>query len=416
MGIVWDAKTRGLGLRTYAGGTKSYVFVYRNIDGRQRMIIVGRWPEWSVQAARDRVKELRREVDLGRDPAGEKRERRDAPTVQDLVDRYVAEHLMVKGSRVRKLAQVHLRKTVEYRITDEKKVLDEIARRLGAHSKVADIHGGDIREMHRGLTESRGAVRANRILGVTSKMFALSLVPMAGENAPWRDQAQGNPCKYIARNYEEGRQRFFSASELAAISDALNEYGKAARGGGMASARAAADCARLIMLTGCRPQEARFARWPEFDSEPGIWVKPSAHMKSEREHRLPLNPAALELIERLRKKRKEGATWLFAGQRRGEPLKSLVEVWRWVRHRAGFGPDARLYDLRHTFASVGAGGGLSLPIIGRLLGHTRPQTTARYAHLADDPLREATDKIGAVIAGATNGNGGAEVVRIRNKG
>jgi integrase len=75
--------------------------------------------------------------------------------------------------------------------------------------------------------------------------------------------------------------------------------------------------------------------------------------------------------------------------------------------------DARIYDLRHTFASVGAAGGLSLPIIGRLLGHTNSKTTARYAHLGDDPLREATDKIGRVIAGA--GKQGAGIVPI-NRG
>jgi integrase len=84
-----------------------------------------------------------------------------------------------------------------------------------------------------------------------------------------------------------------------------------------------------------------------------------------------------------------------------------------VRKEAGLGKDARLYDLRHTFASVGAGGGLSLPIIGRLLGHTQPRTTQRYAHLADDPLREAAEKITTVITGA--GKPGAEVRQIRSR-
>jgi integrase len=405
--IAWDAKARGLGLRTYRGGAKSFVFVYRTIDGRQRMIKVGRWPEWSVQAARERVKELRREVDLGRDPAGEKRERRNAATIQDLVDRYVAEHLPTKRKRARELE--YLKSVVRYRDTDEKKVLKEIAYLLGRHTKVADVHGGDIQAMHAKLTASRGSVRANRILQIASKMFALTLVPMAGENAPWRDRAQGNPCKGITRNHEEGRERFFSTVELAAISDALNAYGKEARGGGKASAKAAADCVRLIALTGCRPQEARLARWSEFD-EAGYWIKPSSHVKSGRTHRLPLNPAAIELIERLREHRKPGA-WLFPGQRPGRPFQALVHVWGFVRERAGLGIDARLYDLRHSYASVGVGGGLSLPIIGKLLGHSRAQTTARYAHLADDPVREAAEKIGAVIARA--GKSGADIVRIR---
>ncbi len=119
----------------------------------------------------------------------------------------------------------------------------------------------------------------------------------------------------------------------------------------------------------------------------------------------------MELVERLRKRRKVGATWLFPGQRAGEPLKQLRSCWHWVRDRAGLGADARIYDLRHTFASVGAGGGLSLPIIGRLLGHTQARTTQRYAHLADDAVRQAADKIGAVIAGA--GKAGAPVVPLK---
>src|SRR6185369_9948555 len=102
----------------------------------------------------------------------------------------------------------------------------------------------------------------------------------------------GNPCKGVARNPEEGRERFFSPKELAAISDALAEY-----------PGVAADCVRLIMLTGCRPGEAMQARWSEFDAEPGFWVKPSAHTKQRKTHRVPLSPGALELVDRMRKAR-----------------------------------------------------------------------------------------------------------------
>jgi integrase len=164
------------------------------------------------------------------------------------------------------------------------------------------------------------------------------------------------------------------------------------------------------MLTGCRPSEAMLAAWPQFDEEPGYWIKPSSHVKQRKRHKLRLNAPALELIDRLRKERAEGSTWVFPGHFAGEPITALWHCWHFVRDRAGLGAHARIYDLRHTFASVGIGGGLSLPIIGRLLGHTNWRTTERYAHLADDPAREATDKIGAVIAGA--GKTGAEVVAI----
>jgi integrase len=412
---TWDTKTRGLGLRTYPGGAEGFIFVYR-IDGRQRLITIGRRPEWSWPAARERAKELRREVDQSRDPQGERRERREAPTIQDLVDRYIDEHLPTKMSKARDLD--YLAKYVSYREGSEKRMLGEIAKLLGKHTKVADVHGGDIAEMHRKIGESVGRrgprrVHANRVLQVASKAFSLSLIPVAGENKPWRDQVQGNPCKGIKRNPESGMERFFSASELAAIGDALAKYGEEARGLGIASARAAADCVRLVMLTGCRPQEARLARWPELDAEDGYWVKPSAHTKQGKTHKLPLSPPAIELVERLRKRRKAGATWVFPGQVAGEPLKQLRSVWDLVRDEVKLGPDARIYDLRHSFASLGAGGGLSLLILGKLLGHTQQRTTQRYSHIADHPLKEAADKIGAVITGV--GKGGAAVVNLGDK-
>ncbi len=369
-GLLWDAdpKIPGLGLRVHVGGAKSFFLNY-HLDGRERRITIGRWPAWSVEAAREQAKEFRREIDSGRDPAGEKRERREAPTVQDLIDRYIAEHLPRKsgGGPRPKIAQ--------QRINDEKKMLAEIGHQLGMHSKVADIHDNDIRAMHRKISASIGrqgprVVRANRILAVASKMFSLSLRSLPGENRPWRDQAQGNPCRGVERNPEDGRERFFSQAELAAIGDALADYGSSAQEPGRTVARAAADCVRLVMLTGCRPQEAMLAAWEQFDAEPGFWVKPSAHVKRRKVHKLPLSPPALELIERLRKRRKGGATWVFPGAVPGEPIAAFHHVWKFVRKHAGLGKTARLYDLRHSFASIGAGGGLSLPIIGRLLGHT----------------------------------------------
>ena len=100
-------------------------------------------------------------------------------------------------------------------------MLAEIGAKLGKHTKVADIHGGDIADMHRRITELGRPVRANRILAVARKMFSLALVPKAGETLPWRNAALGNPCKGIERNHEEAKERFFSQSELTAISDAL---------------------------------------------------------------------------------------------------------------------------------------------------------------------------------------------------
>ena len=427
---IWDGSVTGFGLRVYAPtkrrpqGDRSFFVNYR-VDGRERRFSIGGFPEWTVEAARGEAKELRRRIDRGEDPASDKRAQREAPTVADLAERYYREHLPKKAVG----SQKNDRAMIEQRILP----------RLGAR-KVADVHIGDMQALHLSVSESAGPVRGNRVLSVASVMFSLSLKPMEGENTPWRDRAQGNPCAGVRKNYEQPKERFFSAAELAALSDALVAHGP----------KPAAQCVKFIMLTGCRPGEAMAATWEQFDAEPGFWIKPSAHTKQRRPHKAPLGPAAVELLERVRSEReatprRARSEYVFPGQVYGQPLKQLRTTWAEITGAAtvslwaesadqkiaslvaglekGFGrrptvaecwalarasgvklppglTDARIYDLRHTFASVGAGGGLSLQIIGRLLGHTQARTTMRYAHLADDPLKEAAAKITTAITRA----------------
>ncbi len=427
---IWDSYITGFGVRVFAPtgrrpqGARSFFMNYR-IDGRERRFTIGSFPEWSVEAARNEARDLRRRIDRGEDPANEKRERREAPTVADLAERYRAEHLPKKAE--------------SSQTNDLQMIKNEILPRLGSR-KVADVHHGDIEALHRVITADNRPIRANRVLAVASKMFSLTLKPMEGEPAPWRDHAQGNPCKGVERNPEEGHERFFSEAELAALGDALAAYGPTP----------AANCIRFIMLTGCRPGEAMAATWEQFEIEPSFWVKPSSHTKQRKIHKTPLGPAAIELLGRIRGDREatprsSRSNFVFPGQLSGQPLTQLQTTWEevsgtatvslWADSRdpkiaalvtdleSGLGrrpvlaeclaiagqrgmklppglSDARLYDLRHTFASIGAGGGLSLQIIGRLLGHTQARTTMKYAHLADDPLREAAAKIATQIAGA----------------
>ncbi len=110
-----------------------------------------------------------------------------------------------------------------------------------------------------------------------------------------------------------------------------------------------------------------------------------------------LSPPALEVLNGL--ERKEGNPFVITGAKRGAHLINLRKPWGRMRKKAGL-ENVRLHDLRHSFASVAAAGGLSLPLIGALLGHSQPQTTARYAHLADDPLKQAANLIGSRIAAA----------------
>ncbi len=205
------------------------------------------------------------------------------------------------------------------------------------------------------------------------------------------------------------RTRYLSATEILKLSEALAAHPE----------RTSANAIRLLMLTGARRSEVLSARWEMFDLNAGVWVKPSAHTKQRREHRVPLSAAAIELLRRL----KQGATtpYVFPGTNR-KPLTDIKRTWLTVCRKAGIAErvpqktrngkvvhsndgqpvmvwqaTARLHDLRHTYASILASEGLPLPIIGAILGHTQPQTTARYAHLLDDPLRAATERVGTMI-------------------
>jgi integrase len=436
----WDSELTGFLLRIFAPtkmypkGTRTFYLSYW-FRGGERRYRIGSWPDWSVTAARDEAKAIRQRVDRGEDPTTVRRELRDAPTMQDLWERYKAEHLP--------------RKAPKSQHDDTKMAERHILPHLGSDRRVAEVHHADIAALHRAITESGRPVLANRVVSCARRMFSLALKPMSGEARAWRDPALGNPCRGIEHNPEDGRERFLSTTELAAVGDALTVYGTT-----RPVHQSAANCIRLIMLTGCRPAEARRATWAQFDL-PGFWIKPSSHTKQRKVHRAPLNLAAQELIESLRKEAIETgskpADFVFPGPRNtsggSTPLPRPESCWETVRraasvmlwegssdpkvaklvagltHKLGRRPtareckitaeqskvtlpagvlDARLYDLRHSFASIGAADGLSLIVIGKLLGHSRAPTTARYAHLADDPLREATERIGRTIAGAGN--------------
>jgi integrase len=447
--LIWDDKVTGFGVRIFAptkrhpGGMRSFFLNYR-ISGTERRYKIGRFPAWSVAAAREEAEQIRKRIDRGEDPTEQRRTRRDAPTVRELAERYRAEHLPKKSKK----SQHDDWQMIENYILPFK--ANTRALKMGER-KVTEIHDGDIKALHRSITASGHATGANRVLAVASKMFSLALERQAGEEKPWRDATLGNPCKGVSRNTEEGRQRFFSEAEIAAVSDALNQY----------SAGSAANCAKFIMLTGCRPGEAMVATWDQVDDEPGFWIKPALTTKQRKVHKLPLGPAALELLEGIRaertKARKAGETvseWIFPGQVDGQSIKQLRSCWEWVRERAsvrlwaasddediagivtglrkslkreptvrecegaakarklklprGIAGD-RLYDLRHSYASIGIAGGYSLSIIGKLLGHTQQRTTQVYSHLSDDVLRAAAAKIGGTISNA--GKGGGERVR-----
>jgi integrase len=195
-----------------------------------------------------------------------------------------------------------------------------------------------------------------------------------------------NPAAGMTRYPEEKRQRYLSVAELGPLAAALAGHPR----------RIAANALRMLLLTGARSGEVLAMRWEEVERQPGVWIKPSAHTKQKSEHRVPLSPSARQLLADMQRYRKPEGTLVFPGRLPGQPLRDIHKTWAACCATAGI-EGVRIHDLRHSYASILASAGLSLPIIGALLGHTQAATTHRYAHLFADPLLEATTRVSTLL-------------------
>jgi len=350
--VYWDAPDRnggnatsGFGLRVTQAGSRSFILNYR-AAGRERRITIGSPPAWSLTAARTEAAELRHRIDTGEDPLADRATDRRTPTMKDLAERFEAEHLLSLRERTAR----------EYRAF----IRNDILPMLGS-LKVAAVSHTDIDRLHRHIAK-RAPVRANRCMSVLSKMFTLSI--------RWHMRPD-NPAKGVSRTLEAPRARYLSEAELPALTAAINAH----------SDKQAANIFKLLLLTGARRGEVMSAQWNQFDLETGVWTKPSAHTKQKREHRVPLSEAALELLREIYDVT-GGGEYVFPSPRTGGHRIEVKSDWAAICKGAGLS-GLRMHDLRHSYASMLVNSGLSLPVIGALLGHTQPGTTNRYAHLVD---------------------------------
>jgi integrase len=286
---------------------------------------------------------------------------REAPTVGDLCARFVAEHLPGKRPRTR----------AAYSSIIARYIIPEIGNRT-----VAGVNYSEVAKLHRHVTEKGGPYIANRVMAVLGKMFALAI--------RWGMRTD-SPVRGIERNLESKRTRYLTIAEIERLSAVLLAFKDIG----------AANVIRLLLLTGARKGEALSARWQDIDLVAGTWTKPAHSTKQKTAHRVPLSGAARRLLADIYERQDADQEWVFPG--RVGHLSRIDNQWALIRKAAGI-PEVRIHDLRHTYASLLASSGQSLPIIGALLGHTNPATTHRYAHLFDDPLRKATESVGAIVS------------------
>jgi integrase len=385
--VLWDSELKGFGVRVQRGDAKSYVLHYRVGTGRGaplRKLTIGRHGSpWTAEAARTEAKRLLGLVAQGKDPAGAKAEAKTAPTVAGLAERFLAEHAEAK----RKASTAR-----EYRRLLEHVVLPAIGKR-----KVADVTRRDIERLHQARRTT--PTEANRALACLSTMFNIA--------ERWGMRPEGsNPCRHIEKYPQRRRERFLSPEELARLGDALAAYD---------GSPYAVAAVKLLVFTGARLGEVLGLRWEWIDFERGEARLPDSKTGAETLH---LPPPALAVLAEL--PRFDDNPYAIAGAKPGAALVNLEKPWRAIRRPAGL-DDVRLHDLRHAFASVAASSGMGLPIIGKMLGHSQPATTARYAHLASDPVKAAAaavaGKIAAAMGGAIgNAAEGAEVVPLHSGG
>jgi integrase len=365
--IVYDDVVVGLGARTTAAGAKAFVLTYTvRGSGRQRRFTIGGCDRWTASDARAEAKRLKAMIDQGGDPLADIEAERSAPDMGDLIARFREEHF----------PRLRASSAADY----ERMLRNYVLKHFSESTKVADVTFSDIDRLHGKITRLGYEHRANRVIAMLSKMFALAV--------RWEMRAD-NPVLGIERNREHARRRYMTSDELARIVEALAKFPD----------KDIADAIRLLMLTGARKAEVLTMRWEDLDLTDGKWSKPPASTKQNAHHTVPLSAPARQLLADRMRRRADGEMYVFPG--RGQQHR-LVNIWNaWVRLCRGAGiAELRLHDLRHSFASVLASAGHNLPLIGALLGHTQAATTHRYAHLLDDPLRKATEQVGALIANA----------------
>ena len=363
--IAWDDVVSGFGCRVTAGGAKAFILDYRvKGTGRQRRITLGRYPSWSVTAARDKAKELRRSIDDGADPRGDVESDRAAPTMAELMDRFRKDHLPRRRRSTAVSYEVLLRRYIEPAFK---------------HHKVSDVTFSDVDRLHRKVTAT-APYMANRMVAVLSSMFTLSI--------RWGMRTD-NPAHHIERNSEIARKRYLSGEELSRLTQALTAHPD----------RQATDIIRMLLLTGARSAEVFGMRWDALDLAQGIWSKPASGTKQKADHIVPLSAPARQLLADIRAKQEKPGVFVFPGTGKTGHIVDIVRAWREVCADAGIS-GLRVHDLRHSFASQLVSAGMSLPLIGALLGHSNPTTTHRYSHLFDAAQRAAVEKVAAIIDNA----------------
>lgn len=385
--LFWDTQLRGFGLKVTVAGTKTYVVQYRTSGGRHgkaRRVTIGKHGSpWTAEAARQEAQRILALSAQGEDPAEKKRRPAKSLTISELCDLYLEEGIGSKKAS-----------TIS---TDRGRIERHIKPLLGKR-KVSEIGSGDVAKFMHDVAQGKTALdikvgpRARAIVR-GGKGTATRTVGLLGGIFSYAVQvgfADANPVLGVKRYPDRKNERFLSLPEIAVVGRALESIEKTEGN------KVAVAILRMLLLTGARRGEIENLKWSEVD----LWTKCLRLEDSKTGQKIiHLNTTALALIDDLSKHRMPGATFVFASPSADRPYAGTSKVWQKIRSETEFA-DLRIHDLRHTFASLGILQGAPVAVVGKLLGHANVATTERYAHLTEDPVRLASNRIGDAIGEA----------------
>ena len=363
--VVWDRELAGFGVRVHPSGSKVYM-VHKRSGGKSRRVTIGRHGVWSLHAARREAGGIIASMKNGETPVrpGAENSFASGPTVDELAEQYMVEHVAVRCKPTTARSCRHL---------FDKYLLPEFGRQ-----RLGEITPDQVAALHYRLREN--PTTANQVIGLLSRLFHKAA---KSGYAP----EGGNPCRFIKKYPMRSCERFLSEREFVRLGTVLDEL----EANGKISTTAAAGL-RLLMLTGCRRNEILTLRWEDVDLEHDEIRLRDAKTGARA---VPLSPTAKQILVTL--PRQPDNPWVISGRGQGTRLSNLNATWTVVRKKAGL-EDVRIHDLRHSYASRALSLGESLPMIGKLLGHSKIQTTARYAHLARDSVKAAAERISVSLA------------------
>jgi integrase len=362
--MIRDTSLAGFGVRRQQG--RATYFLQKRIGRRVRWVTIGpHGSPWTAESARKEAYRLLGQIAGGETPVTRRRELEGKLTVREAAEHFMAAH----GTHLKEASRV------KYRYLIDRCINDLLGDRL-----IESIARADVMRLHTKMAKKPPL--ANYAVSVLSKIMSWA------EDEGLRP-LQSNPCFRLKKYRENNRQRYLSQEEYKRLGPVLDRTAQIDTENLYIVA-----AIRLLALTGARVGEILSLQWTFVDLERRMLLLPDSKTGQKV---IRLNPQAVEFLRKIPKT--EGNPYVIVGRRRGHHLVNLQKPWRRIRKEAKLN-DVRLHDLRHSYASVGAAQKGSLPMIGRLLGHNHTRTTARYAHLAADPVDQLNASIGDTISKA----------------